>query len=226
MADVPQRSKRAQSPNSLAEMAAKAAQRSVSNRPPPPPLQPPSGHASFPPQGLRPPSYVPPAGYGQQPGHASNRTGGSGLIHLNNLQTAPNGSSGLRDVNVQHLSAPPISRRAALESNPFESKGSRGGLVGFIVGLLVIAGAYGLAVKRGINPIAVGRSFITQVRNWDSPPPPPITPIDTQPRRPKRRSGPPRSRPSNRPRPCAASTRPTSRRSERTPPSRPSRQRT
>jgi hypothetical protein len=71
------------------------------------------------------------------------------------------------------MSSPPKKRRAQLDSNPFESKGSRGMLVGFLVGLLVIAGAYGLAIKKGINPMAAGRSLIASLRNWDAPPTPP-----------------------------------------------------
>jgi hypothetical protein len=74
-------------------------------------------------------------------------------------------------MDYQHVSTPPLTRRATLESNPFESKGSRVILVGFIVGLAVIAGGYGLAIKRGINPVAVGRNLISSVRNWDAPPP-------------------------------------------------------
>src|SRR5260221_4556547 len=68
------------------------------------------------------------------------------------------------------MTAPPTANRARLETNPFESKGSRGMLVGFIVGLLVIAGAYGLAVKRGMQPMAAGRNLLAMLRNWDAPP--------------------------------------------------------
>jgi outer membrane biosynthesis protein TonB len=75
-----------------------------------------------------------------------------------------------RNIDIQHMSSPPRSRRARLESNPFESKGSRGLLVGFIVGLLVIGAAYGLAMKRGIDPVAAGRGIIASLRNWDAPP--------------------------------------------------------
>jgi hypothetical protein len=78
-----------------------------------------------------------------------------------------------RTIDVQHVSSPPRSRRARLESNPFESKGSRGLLVGFVVGLLVIGAAYGLAMKRGIDPVAAGRGIIASLRNWDAPPPSP-----------------------------------------------------
>jgi hypothetical protein len=74
---------------------------------------------------------------------------------------------------VQHLSAAPKGRRARLDSNPFESKGSRGLFVGFIVGLLVIGAAYGLAMKKGINPMTAGRNLIASLRNWDAPPTPP-----------------------------------------------------
>jgi hypothetical protein len=174
MADVPQRLKPPHSPNSLAEMAAKAAQRQVSNRPPPPPpLHAPSappGYGagpSYPPAYSQAPSYAPP------PGHASSRTGGSGLIHLHNLQPPPTIAPVLQNIEVQRVSGPPRGRRARLESNPFESKGSRGLFVGFIVGLLVIGAAYGLAMRKGINPIAAGRNLIASLRNWDAPPTPP-----------------------------------------------------
>jgi len=59
-----------------------------------------------------------------------------------------------------------------LESNPFAKKGSRGLLVGFAAGLLVVGAAYGLAVKQGIAPVAVGRNVIAAIRNWDRPPAP------------------------------------------------------
>jgi outer membrane biosynthesis protein TonB len=158
-------------------MAAKAAQRS-SHRPPPPPpinLHPPSVQPGFGPT----PSYPPQ--YGQQPGHASSRTGGSGLIHLHALQ-AQSAPPVQRNIEIHHSSSPPRSRRARLESNPFESKGSRGLLVGFIVGLLVIGAAYGLAMKRGIDPVAAGRGMIASLRNWDAPPPSPqFTVSETKP---------------------------------------------
>ena len=186
MADVPERFK-PENTNSLAEMAARAAQRAANSRPPPPPfrcippLHPPSEHPGF----AAPPSqelglarsFGPP----RRPGYASNRTGGSGLIHLNSLQPVVNAPV-LQHVDLERMSAPPSRRRAQLESNPFESKGSRGLLVGFIVGLLVIGGAYGLALKRGINPVAAGRNFIASVRQWAAPAPTaPLSLNDTQP---------------------------------------------
>jgi len=86
------------------------------------------------------------------------------------LQGAPSIGPGIHPADVRHMTAPPTAHRARLETNPFESKGSRGMLVGFIVGLLVIAGAYGLAVKRGMQPMAAGRNLIAMLRNWDAPP--------------------------------------------------------
>jgi hypothetical protein len=43
-------------------------------------------------------------------------------------------------------------------------------VIGFILGLLVIGGAYGLAMKRGINPVSVGRNLIASLRSWDAAP--------------------------------------------------------
>src|SRR5205807_7263726 len=140
--------------NSLSEMAARAAQRTHSNRPPPPP--------PIIPAQLKPPSVYPGSGPGasrsRAPGHASSQNGDSGLIHLQALQSAPSIGPAIHQADARHMTAPPTAHRSRLETNPFESKGSRGLLVGFIVGLLVIAGAYGLAVKRGMQPMAAGRN--------------------------------------------------------------------
>jgi hypothetical protein len=88
------------------------------------------------------------------------------------LQPPPTIAPVQHNIEVPEVSAPPR-RRAKLESNPFESKGSRGMFVGFLVGLLVIGAAYGLAMKKGINPIAASRNLISTLRNWDAPPTPP-----------------------------------------------------
>jgi len=172
MADVPERHK-PENTNSLAEMAARAAQRAANSRPPPPPvpLHPPSEHPGFAAPSSQQfgsaRSFAPP----DTSGYASNRSGGSGLIHLQSLQPVSNTAPVLQHVDLERMSAPPSRRRAHLESNPFESKGSRGLLVGFIVGLLVIGGAYGLALKRGINPVAAGRNFIVSLRHSNAPAP-------------------------------------------------------
>jgi len=160
MADVPQRLKPPGSTTSLAEMAARAAQRATSNRPPPPPAP---VHAGF---GQAPSSPPPYHQHAAQPGHASSRTGGSGLIHLQGLQLAP-GAAPVLESNYQHLSAPPTVRRAALEGDPLPRKGSRGWMVGLVVGLLVVGAAY--AMKRGTNPVSVGRNLIASIRNSNEP---------------------------------------------------------
>jgi hypothetical protein len=161
MADVPQRLKPPQTPNSLAEMAARAAKRAQSNRPQPPPP---------PPVPLQTPSVYSGAARAEEqaPGYAS-QGGGSGLIHLSSLQPVTSNGHALH-ADLQRMTAPPTAQRTPLESNPFESKGSRGLLIGFIVGLVVIGGGYGLAMKQGVEPVAVGRRLISSIRNWNAPP--------------------------------------------------------
>src|SRR4051812_38483910 len=172
MADVPERFK-PENRISLAEMAARAAQRAASSRPPPPPapLLPPSDHPGF----AAPPSQTHGAARSFAPlqpaGYASNRTGGSGLIHLQSLQPAAQAAPALQEVDLERMSAPGARARARLDSDPYEAKGSRGLWIGFIVGLLVIAGTYGLALKRGINPLVAGRNVISSLRHWNDPPP-------------------------------------------------------
>jgi hypothetical protein len=93
---------------------------------------------------------------------------------LHSLQPPPTIAPVQHTVDVRQVSAPSKrGRRARLDSNPFENKGSRGLFIGFIVGLLVIGAAYGLAMKKGINPVTAGRNLIASLRNWDAPPTPP-----------------------------------------------------
>src|SRR6185436_19660073 len=90
MGDANQRMKPPEQRASLAEMAARAAQRTTSTRPPPPPipLRAPSAQPGFDARPPAPPSFAPQASW-PPPGHASSRTGGSGLIHLQALQPPP-----------------------------------------------------------------------------------------------------------------------------------------
>jgi hypothetical protein len=172
MADVPERFK-PENRISLAEMAARAAQRTASARPPPAPapLLAPSDHPGF----AAPQSQTRDAARSFAPlqptGYPSNRAGGSGLIHLQSLQPVTQAAPLEQHVDFERMSAAGARRRAQLDSDPLESRGSRGLWIGFIVGLVVIAGAYGLALQRGINPLVAGRNVISSLRHWNGPPP-------------------------------------------------------
>ena len=160
MADFPQRSQ-SQKSSSLAEMAAKAAQRSASNRPPP--ISYSAAEASAARRASAPPppsSFSGFNGASTDAGHASGD--GSGLIHLQRMQATSSLTPQTR--GVESRLAPPVIR-GGIESNPFEKKGrSRAVLTGFIIVLLGIGTAYGVAAKRGVNPIAATKSFISSLR--------------------------------------------------------------
>ncbi len=163
MADVPQRFKAPDKRTSLAEMAARAAQKSA-NRPPPPPLHP-HAHSVRPPYAVTPAHSQPPAwGNPEMPGHASARTGGSGLIHLQSLQPVASSAPPLHNVDLQRMSTPPP-RRARLDSNPFERRGN-GFFLFMVVVVIGIGAAYGIAARRGLYPIAATKTFIGLVREW------------------------------------------------------------
>jgi len=159
MADVPQRSQPPGNRPSLAEMAAKAAQRSATSRPPPA-VAPESSS-------VRPTSAAPPSSFSGFSGAASeagNASGdGSGLIHLQRMQAAPSLTPAIRGVDSQRLAPPAV--RTELDSNPYEKKGrSRTGLAVTLIVLLGVGSAYGIAAKRGMSPMAATKSFIASLR--------------------------------------------------------------
>src|SRR5689334_14730647 len=120
MADVPQRSQPPEKRSSLAEMAAKAAQRQASSRPPPVGFSVPESSTVRPASAAPPPSSF--SGFNGASSEAGNASGeGSGLIHLQRMQAASSLTPATRGVQAQQLAAP--TSRTALESNPFEKKG-------------------------------------------------------------------------------------------------------
>ena len=154
MADSPFPSKASEKRTSLAEMAARAAQRT--SRPPPAPSTPPSSRnpasmaprgaagsyapppASFPP----PQSYAPPA-FGAS---ASTDANGSGLINLNHISQAPTLAPAVRPIDPRSVTpATPVGTQAVRASN----SGSRMVLAGVVVALVGIGVAYGLTSQNG-----------------------------------------------------------------------------
>lgn len=165
MADLPQRSQPPEKRSSLAEMAAKAAQRSASSRPPP---------VSYgAPESTRPrPSAPPPpssfSGFNgsSEPGHASGS--GSGMIHLQRMQAASSLTPAVRALDSQRLNAPAV--RTELDSNPYEKKGgSRTLLTAVVVVVLGIGAAYGVAAKRGMSPMAATKSLFGALKGGSDP---------------------------------------------------------
>src|SRR5258708_4069901 len=105
MADVPQRSQPPEKRSSLAEMAAKAAQRSASSRPPPVSYAAPES-STVRPASAAPSSFSGFNGAGSEAGNA--KGDGSGLIHLQKLQAAPSLTPAIRGVDSQRLAQPAL----------------------------------------------------------------------------------------------------------------------
>ena len=154
MADSPFPSKASEKRTSLAEMAARAAQRT--SRPPPAPSTPPSsrnpasmaprgaaGSYAPPPAAFPPPqSYAPPA-FGAS---ASTDANGSGLINLNHISQAPTLAPAVRPIDPRSVTpATPVGTQAVRGS----SSGSRMVLAGVVVALVGIGVAYGLTSQNG-----------------------------------------------------------------------------
>jgi hypothetical protein len=162
MADVPQRSQPPEKRLSLAEMAAKAAQRSASSRPPPVGFTVPESSTVRPASAAPPPSSF--SGFNGAPSEAGNASGGgSGLINLQRMQAASSLTPATTGLDSKKLAAPVV--RAELTSNPFEKKGrSRGLLIGAAVVLLGIGATYGIAAQRGTTPIALVKNALVSLK--------------------------------------------------------------
>jgi hypothetical protein len=149
MADSPFPSKTSDKRPSLAEMAARAAQRT--SRPPPAPSTPPSSRnpASMAPRGAAgsyappPASFPPPAAFGAPVISDAN---GSGLINLNHISQAPTLAPAVRPIDPGSVTpATPVGTAAIRGS----SSGSRMVLAGVVVALVGIGVAYGLTSQNG-----------------------------------------------------------------------------
>ena len=154
MADSPFPSKASDKRTSLAEMAARAAQRT--SRPPPAPSTPPSSRnpASMAPRGAAG-SYAPPASfppppqsYGPPPAFGApviSDANGSGLINLNHISQAPTLAPAVRPIDPRSVTpATPVGTAAVRGSS-----GSRMVLAGVVVALVGIGVAYGLTSQNG-----------------------------------------------------------------------------
>jgi hypothetical protein len=152
MADSPFPSKASEKRTSLAEMAARAAQRT--SRPPPAPSTPPSSRnpASLAPRGgagsyAPPPASYAPQSYGQ-PQASSPEANGSGLINLNHISQAPTLAPAVRPIDPRTVTpATPVGVAAARGGN----SGTRMVLAGVVVALVGIGVAYGLTSQNGSN---------------------------------------------------------------------------
>jgi hypothetical protein len=166
MADVPQRSQPPEKRPSLAEMAAKAAQRSASSRPPPVGFTVPESSTVRPSSAAPPPSSF--SGFNgaasAAPSEAGNASGdGSGLINLQRMQAASSLTPATTGLDSRHLAAPVV--RTELTSNPFEKKGrSRGLLIGAAVVLLGVGATYGIAAQRGTTPMALVKNALVSLK--------------------------------------------------------------
>ena len=151
MADSPFTSKASEKRTSLAEMAARAAQRT--SRPPPAPSTPPSsrnpasmaprvGAGSYAPPPATP-SYAPPPSFRAPPGTDAN---GSGLINLNHISQAPTLSPAVRAIDPRTVTPTTPFATAVPRSG---GGGSRMVLAGIVVALVGIGVAYGLTSQNG-----------------------------------------------------------------------------
>jgi hypothetical protein len=175
MTDVPSRLKAPENRISLAEMAAKAASKSA----PPKSVAPLSGRVSspYPVPGRR---SAPPSTTTPRPSRPSARTGdaegdGSGLIQLDSVRN----SSSLAPA-VQHLTPPSALARAIPDAPPTRPsqavarpQGSRfrGGLAGTLIALAGLGTAYGLAVHKGVDPVAAARAYFAPIEPAATPAP-------------------------------------------------------
>ena len=150
MADSPFTSKASEQRTSLAEMAARAAQRT--SRPPPSrPSAPPSSRnpgSMAPPRNA--PSYAAPqAPYSQAPSYpppSGGETNGSGLINLGHLSQVPTLAPAVRAIDPQTVTpSTPMSTPAVRSAG----SGSRMVLAGVVVALVGIGAAYGLTSQNG-----------------------------------------------------------------------------
>ena len=146
MADSPFSNKVPEKRPSLAEMAARAAQRT--SRPPPSPSTPPSSRSpgSMAPRAGVPyppsPSYAPPPSMG----HSSTDSNGSGLINLSHISQAPTLAPAVRAIDPHTVTpATPVATPLARSSGG----GSRMVLAGVVVALVGIGVAYGLTAQNG-----------------------------------------------------------------------------
>jgi hypothetical protein len=146
MADSPFPSKASEKRTSLAEMAARAAQRT--SRPPPAPGTPPSSRnpASMAPRAAAG-SYAPPASYASQSyGPPSADGNGSGLINLSHISQAPTLAPAVRAIDPHSVTpATPVSTPAMRAGGG----GSKMVLAGVVVALVGIGVAYGLTSQNG-----------------------------------------------------------------------------
>jgi len=155
MADSPFTSKASEKRTSLAEMAARAAQRT--SRPPPAPSVPPSSRtpgAASARNPYIPPSYAPPSSVAPPSGTETN---GSGLINLGHISQAPTLSPAVRTIDPRTVTpSTPVNRPSVRSA----SSGSRMVLAGVVVALVGIGAAYGLTSQNGSDvPVRRGAAL-------------------------------------------------------------------
>jgi hypothetical protein len=155
MADSPFTSKASEKRTSLAEMAARAAQRT--SRPPPAPSVPPSSRtpgAASARNPYIPPSYAPPSSVAPPAGAETN---GSGLINLGHISQAPTLSPAVRTIDPRTVTpSTPVNRPSVRSAG----SGSRMVLAGVVVALVGIGAAYGLTSQNGSDvPVRRGAAL-------------------------------------------------------------------
>ncbi len=168
MADSPFSSKASEKRPSLAEMAARAAQRT--SRPPPGANTPPSSRSlgSMAPPAR--PSYTPSPSYAPPPSgraQATDESNGSGLINLSHISQAPTLAPAVRAIDPRTVTpATPVGTAAVRTSGG----GSRMVLAGVVVALVGIGVAYGLTAQNGSDaPPDRGAAAIEQPHAVQAP---------------------------------------------------------
>jgi hypothetical protein len=144
MADSPFTSKASEKRTSLAEMAARAAQRT--SRPPPSPSVPPSSRYAAPARHAG--SYAPPSpSYAPSSYAPQNDPDGSGLINLSHLSQVPTLAPQVRAIDPRM--ATPATPLAVQVPASAQGNGSRMVLAGVVVALVGIGIAFGLTSRNG-----------------------------------------------------------------------------